>query len=400
MAASPRFPSLLASWLIMAIAFLLPALCPAQTLRYILPSQTDPDITQFDNFHIAALNTNIASRHQLMVFLPGTGGTPSGYTNVIKAAANFGFHSIGLTYDNPTTLNSLCGDSTDADCYAETRLAIINGGTNDQVSISQADSVTNRLTKLLIYLVANYPAQNWAQYLNATSNINWPQIVIAGHSQGAGHAGIIAKNYPVSRSVMFSDTDWWTPGGKLPGMPADWISAPGITPTNSYFGFVHTNDPLILYAEEIPTWDDYGLAQFGGPTIVEDAAFPYAGSHMLTTGLTPDNFTSSAAYHGATVSDQYTPLDTNGVPVYLGVWQYMMTAPPQIPEIQITPAANSSIQLAFFTVTNCTYQLQTSVSVQGPWVNNGANLNGTGTTHFLNLTQTPGPLFYRLAVDY
>jgi hypothetical protein len=57
------------------------------------------------------------------------------------------------------------------------------------------------------------------------------------------------------------------------GMPADWISDPGITPPSAYFGFVHTNDPLILCAEEIPAWRDYGLAPFGG-------------SHMVTTGPT------------------------------------------------------------------------------------------------------------------
>jgi hypothetical protein len=154
--------------------------------------------------------------------------------------------------------------------------------------------------KLLIYLAAKNPRQNWSQYLDAQSNLKWPMIVISGHSQGAGHFGPIAKVYPVARSLMFSDTDWWTPNGQFPGQPADWISAPGITADEYYFGFVHVQDPLIPYAEEIPTWNDYGLAQFGGPLLVESNSAPFLGSHMLTTDLPP----LDGNYHGATVADQ------------------------------------------------------------------------------------------------
>ncbi len=372
----------------------------AQSLTFVLPSATDPAITQFNNFHLVAVNTNIVPRQQLFVFLPGTGGTPSGYTNMIKTAANLGFDAVGLMYVNPVTLNSLCGDSTNPDCYEEARLAIINGGTNDEVNISGTDSITNRLTKLILYLAANSPDQNWLQYLDATSNIDWPKIVIAGHSQGAGHAGLIAKVYPVSRSLMFSDTDWWTPEGKLPGQPAEWISSAGITPTDSYFGFVHTNDPLILYSEEVPTWDDYGLANFGGVIIVENSGFPYAGTHTLITGITPDNFTSSEAYHGATATDFYTPLNTNGVPVYQGVWQYMMAGPPEIPELQLKSTTSNTLELAFGTVTNCSYQLQSAGNLQGTWTNEGVMLRGTGTTNFLRLNTPATCLFFRIVVDY
>ncbi len=86
---------------------------------------------------------------------------------------------------------------------------------------------------------------------------------------------------------MFSDTDWWTPNGQLPGRPANWIISPGVTGAEFYFGFVHVQDPLILYAEEIPTWNAYGLAPFGGPLLVESNTAPYLGSHMLTTDLPP-----------------------------------------------------------------------------------------------------------------
>jgi hypothetical protein len=231
---------------LVAILFLAAVPGNSQNLQAVRPSQTDPGITQYNNFHFIFINTNVPARGQLFVFLPGTDGVPAGYTNVARTAANLGFHSVGLMYPNGVTMNSLCADSTNPDCYAEARLAVINGGTNAEISISATDCITNRLVKLIQYLSSHNPSQNWSQFLDAGARPIWPNIIIAGHSQGAGHAGIIGKTYPVARSLMFADTDWWTPNGQLPGQPAPWITNSGVLPPQCFFGFVHTNDPLIL----------------------------------------------------------------------------------------------------------------------------------------------------------
>jgi hypothetical protein len=372
----------------------------AQTLQLVRPSQTDPGITQYDNYHFIFLNSNILARGELFVFLPGTGGAPAGYTNVIRTAANLGLHAVGLMYPNGVTMNSLCADSTNPDCYAETRLAVINGGTNAQISISATDCITNRLVKLILFLASNSPSQNWPQFLDSNFLPNWPKIVIAGHSQGAGHAGLIGKTCPVARSLMFADTDWWTPNGELPGQPAPWITNSGVTPPQYFFGFVHTNDPLIPYGEETVTWTDYGLAPFGGPRLVEDNVPPYHGSHEFITGLTPNNFSSALDYHGATVVDSVTPFTTNGTPAYLPVWQYMMIGPPGLPALQIYSDDSSQLYLHFATLTNYTYQLQSAGNLSGTWNDIGASVSGDGSTASLLLSQTNSSQFYRVAVIY
>lgn len=220
----------------MLLVLLLPAISvSAQTLRLILPNHTDPNITQFNNAHTVCINTNVPMRQRLFLFLPGTGGVPAGYTDIVKTAANLGFHALGVMYDNPVTVNSLCDDASDPNCFADVRTEIITGqDTSPLVNISRTDSIENRLIKLLQYLTTNYPAENWGQYLTGT-NINWSSIIVSGHSQGAGHAGLIAKLHPVARAVMFADTDWWFPGNE----PAPWISASGATSDEGYFGFVH-----------------------------------------------------------------------------------------------------------------------------------------------------------------
>jgi len=84
----------------------------AQNLQLVLPSQTDTNITQFNNPHLVYMNPNVAARDRLFVFLPGAGGTPAGYQYVLQTAANLGFHAIGLMDEDPVSMNSLCADST------------------------------------------------------------------------------------------------------------------------------------------------------------------------------------------------------------------------------------------------------------------------------------------------
>jgi hypothetical protein len=393
-------------WLAVICALTFPAAVLAQNLQLVLPSQTDSNITHYNNYHFIYLNTNVPARTPLFVFLPGTGGAPAGYQDVLKTAANLGFRTIGLMYDNPVTINSLCGDATDANAYAEARLAVINGGTNTfssnitttSISIATADSITNRLMKLLLYLAANNPSQNWTQYLSASAGLNWPQIIIAGHSQGAGHAGIIGKTQPVARSLMFADTDWWTPNGQLPGQPADWISGPSVTAAEYLFGFVHIQDPLILYPEEIATWKDYGLTQFGGPLLVEDHSAPYLGSHEFTTDLPPQDGTN---YHGATVADSATPLEPDGVtPVYQPVWQFMMIGPPELPQLQIIWQNSNQLAISWGTFTNYTYQLQTTTNLLSNWYNASAPILGDGTTKTTTINPSGSAQFFRCTVQY
>ena len=380
------------------LLLLWPGLAWPQTLRYILPSQTDPGLTNFNNAHVVCINTNLPPRNQLFLFLPGTGGAPAGYTNIVATAASLGFHSIGLMYANGVTVNSLCDEESNSACFEQIRLDIIQGGTNAEpdFSVSRVDSIENRLTRIIQYLDGKYPAENWGQYLDAQTNIVWPQIVIAGHSQGAGHAGLIAKLFPVVRSLMFADTDWWFPGNR----PADWISAPGVTSNELYFGFVHVQDPLVLYSWEIPTWDDYGMSQFGVPLLVESNAIPFQGSHMLTTDLPTQNNQTGQAYHGATVTDADTPLQPNGKPVYLPVWQWMMTGPPVLPSLQIN-AQGTNVQLSFGTRSGYAYQLQESTNpVAAIWSNSVPPITGDGTLQTVSRNLQPSGHYYRVSVGY
>jgi hypothetical protein len=160
---------------------------------------------------------------------------------------------------------------------------------------------------------------------------------------------------------------------------------------------VHVQDPLILYPEELATWNDYGLTQFGGPVLVESNTAPYLGSHEFTTDLTPQDGTN---YHGATVVDSATPLEPDGTPVYLPVWQFMMVGPPELPRLQLDLANSKQIQIGFSTFTNYNYQVQTSSNLFSNWNDAGPIAVGNGAQTDFTFPLTGGSQFFRIAVQY
>jgi hypothetical protein len=233
-----------------------------------------------------------------------------------------GFHVINLNYPNDEAVRDLCGaPNTDLDCYAKVRLEIKDGTDRTSlVNVNRANSIENRLIKLLIYLQTLFPNDNWAQFLGGNSAIQWSKIVVAGHSQGGGHAGIIGRFHPVSRAIMLAAMDF----NGVTGMPANWIARPETTPNataaDRFFGFSHMRDDSVNFTIlTTRIWTAYGMNNYGAVVNVDNAAPPYNNTHSLTT-----NF-DCANTHGCIVVDAFTPIGTNGIAVFRPVWEYLLT---------------------------------------------------------------------------
>ena len=292
----------------------------AQTLRTLKPSTTDPVITTFDNAHLSVLPVG-TPKNALFVFLPGTGAPPAGYTFILKTAANLGFHSIGLMYQNEEAVNLACAGTSDSTCFGRVRQESFDGSDkSDKITIPRENSIESRLQKALLYLKTNAPTENWGQFLSAKDSILWDKIVISGHSQGGGHAGYISKIKKVNRLVMFCANDWWFSKSQ----PAAWISQNGATSPQNLFVFQHEKDQLINYTFAKVSWTAYGMTAFGAPLLVDNSTTPYKNSHELFTQLIPNR--DSTSFHNAPVVDLNTPLDANNKPILEPVWQYMLSA--------------------------------------------------------------------------
>lgn len=301
------------------ISLLIIRLSTAQVGVGILPSETDPAINNPNNSHIAYYNTSVTHKNKLFVFFPGTGGTPFGYQEILKTAADLGYHSIGLMYPNAQAINSICGASTDTTCHRMARQEVLEGvDVHPTVTVDRINSIENRLIKLLKYLDVQYPTFGWDQYLTNDSVITWDKYVVAGHSQGGGHAGFIGKVRTVDRVLMFAAADWIP----LLNRNADWITIPGLTPMSNYYALIHDQDEQIPFSIEQTTWQNYGLFDYGNLILVDTAITPYGNSRTLYTQLTPN--TSATAFHNAPVVDMHTPVDGSSNLLLEPVWEYML----------------------------------------------------------------------------
>jgi hypothetical protein len=189
---------------------------------------------------------------------------------------------------------------------------------HDAIAVNRPNSIENRLSKLLIYLRQTYPGKGWEQYLENDSVIVWQKIIVSGHSQGGGHAGFISKQKEVARVVMFAAADVLP----LLGRRADWVTMPGPTPPERYFGFIHELDESIPLTAQLNMWSDYGMPAFGDLVLTDSIAAPYNASHMLYSRLLITQ--GPVSYHGCIVVSYYTPKDANGNPIYEPVWEYMI----------------------------------------------------------------------------
>lgn len=289
----------------------------------ILPSETSADIDGHDLPHHIYLDTTDHAQllDKILLFTPGTNGTPEDYTLFLRTAAELGYHTIGLSYENLISLNlEVCPATTDPTCHGRARSEVYFGNdTHDSLDVDFNNSIINRFTKLLEYLIVNHPHDHWNQFLDNEGEIVWEKVVTAGHSQGGGHAAFASKFFDLSRVIMISWIDWYA-GADNP----NWIKTPGATADSAYFGFIHTGDASIFNG--IPTtWENFGMDSYGGINSVDTADFPYNNTHSLITSAAIDSAGTQRNYHNATAVDWMTPINQQtGEPLYKPVWEYLL----------------------------------------------------------------------------
>jgi hypothetical protein len=289
----------------------------SQTEHIILPSTTDTACSSPNNNHFVYLNQSLTAKNKLFLFFPGTGGVPFNTRLLLKHAANLGYHSIGLNYPNIKAINELCINVADTTCHSRARLEVYDGiDRHDSLNVNPPNSIKNRTLKLLQYLATTYPSENWGQYYNG-STINWNKIIISGHSQGGGHAGIISKLNTVDRVVMFAATDWIQPLARY----ADWITWSSTTTSDKYYGFIHQQDEGIGLNLQQNTWTKYGMNAYGNIVFADTTTLPYNNTHQIYTNIPPAN--NPTKFHGCIVADAYMPMN-GAISAFADIWTHLI----------------------------------------------------------------------------
>jgi hypothetical protein len=285
------------------IAFGLSATGSAQVkVQFISPGATDRRILIVHGPHIAVRDPAAATRHQLLLMIEGTGDLATRMRPIDSCFATMGFHVISIDYPN-NVISTTCSNSTDSSCFDDFRQEI-NFGTpvSAVVQVDSANSIVNRLSKLLVYLAKQDPAGGWAAFLKGNQP-RWDKIVIAGHSQGAGHAAYLGKCFKLAGVLMFSGPQDYL---KVFHHPARWQYRKGLTQSARQFAFLHINDP---YNVRLQTADVSAVTGFPAT----DTAMVYPGQPVHTTHHILINDLDTKDPHGSTLN-----------PVFVRVWSYML----------------------------------------------------------------------------
>lgn len=276
----------------------------------------------------------------LVVVLGGSNSWPGIYSQFGNVAAEDGFDVIDLRYpDGGISIGPLCAlhakGETEDECDTNAHGADVFGEGSDygltsgvwnspDLHVDEANSVVNRLVALLGYL-------GWSQYLQSAPGSPyggmvplWSQIVVVGHSGGAGEAAFLATHIDVRRVVTVSGPpDYVTVGGQP--QPESWITEPSATPASSFYGFTNTLDGT-WSGNELANWNALG---YPGPMVdVDTTPAPYDDSHQLYTTAPAAICTASNCntleYHCEPIANIFTPLAL-GSPVLAPVWTYLIT---------------------------------------------------------------------------
>lgn len=296
----------------------------AQLYEYnILPSATNSSITSFNSAHEVCLDTRTTLKNKLFLFLPGTTGFPTAYKLIVKQAASLGYHAIGLMYPNDASIYTASNNDVTNTEFGKCRQEIFDGTNQTSgVTVDTNNCIKNRTYKLLVYLQQKYPTQNWSQFIT-NGQVNWSKIVIAGHSQGGGHAFYIAKKVAVDKAICFSSIDW----NSALNTSAAWVTQTGLTPVSKFYSFNGTSDEIFNYTNVQTQLSDMGI--LGSPVSIDSNAPPYTTSHRLITSATPAISIAPFPNHNLTCLDMSVPktsLTSGTVTIaFINVWNYLLT---------------------------------------------------------------------------
>jgi pimeloyl-ACP methyl ester carboxylesterase len=284
----------------------------------VLPASTDACITQALDSHYVYRAAAVAPAGKLLVFLPGTGAKASQYQLILAQAARAGYHAIGISYPNSDAIGVLCATQPTT-CYGDARLEVVTGqATSSLVSVDRANSIENRVIKLVRFMRSTEPAGDWGQFLTGDTAVVWSKISIAGHSQGGGHALFIAQRYSVGRATAYGSY-----GDGLPGTagPAPWVTRPFATPTSRMVGFISAFDELVVPLQAFSAWSAIGMN--GDVVNVDDHPPPFGASQRFFTNAAPANrLLSISPNQNLVVLDLNTPkVGATSTPVFADVWR-------------------------------------------------------------------------------
>ncbi|SEW42138.1 BPSS1187 family protein [Chitinophaga arvensicola] len=267
----------------------------------VAPGETQAGLTTVHTPHLVVTPAAENNRHQLLVMIPGTGGSATGLRTFDSTFAAMGYYVVSLDYVN-NVITTVCSKSEDSACFDHFRQEIMFGtDVSDKVVVDSANSLVNRLTKLLLYQAANDKA--WAGFVRK-GKVRWDKVIAAGHSQGAGHAAYFGKQFPLRGVLMFSGPQDYLQNFNA---PAHWQRERSRTPVKRYYAFLHNADPF-NYQYQVADVSVINHQAVTDTTMVQPGQAVHSTRSILVTDIDRKD------RHGSTLLTDF-----------VGVWKYMIS---------------------------------------------------------------------------
>lgn len=292
----------------------------AQRSTATLPSSLDPRVQVADDPHYSWIPASSQPLGMLVVFIPGTGGKPKENMPFARIATDLGYHFISLSYPDSVAAQQLCSRSPDEDAYLKFRLAIFQGGDFKRLHVDRADSIEERLTRLLQHLKMTQAGTGWDQFLTPSGEVEWSKLVLSGQSQGGGHAYVIAKFHRVARVVMFSSPKDYS---FYFNRPAKIFDGGTNTPLNCFFAFNHLRDNGngCTHDQQLEIFKSMGLTDLGIADADKHGELNHA--HLIYTNVDVKN----NGFHGSVLNGVNTIIGQTPEQLLFPVWRYMLSEP-------------------------------------------------------------------------
>lgn len=204
--------------------------------KTLLPQETNAKAKTYRGPHQIYWNTELQN-DSLLITLGGTNSLPSDYKAFTEVAVAKGYAAIGIDYDNHV-ISTTCKAHSDDLCFDRFRREVVVGNSRSSLLNVDADnSILQRIHDTLS-LLALYEPAHFAQFIQ-NEQIQWQKIVVAGHSQGSGHAAYLSKLVPLKGVLLFAG-----PQDRFESeeRKVNWVHQPGLTESTRYFAFIHKRD--------------------------------------------------------------------------------------------------------------------------------------------------------------
>jgi hypothetical protein len=233
------------------------------------PRELDEGITDVQSQGVAAQHffcypEASASRGRLLIHLVGTGSDPARDHRLAEYACSRGFAAIVPMYENTHDARGTCGQASE--CYEAMRKEIVYGQDlwPAPIAVNPANSLLNRIQTMLERLAtreSRFP--EWGLWSERFAAREFAAVTVAGHSQGSGHALLLARDFAVERLVMLGGLtdrlDSGQPTNTAVEWIANWSASQPKTSADRLFGYIHEDDDIAIFSQVIANYDSIGM---------------------------------------------------------------------------------------------------------------------------------------------